>query len=100
MPAVKYSRKAVEVNAVQISQEFRRNTNSWPDFMKIALERRRGSIHSLYPLNEGCGSCLLILITLSGAKTVHWGNWIIEDEFGQLDTINAGAFSHEYDEIQ
>jgi len=67
------------MQAVKMTKEYRLDTNAWPQWLIEAYATKR-----VRPLRDGCGSCLLIVQTPTGERTLFWDHWIVKTADGRL----------------
>lgn len=95
---LKFRKRAVVIEAFQMTREHRISNVHWPNWMHKAWHLRRGTVGSLYPTFLGIDDGTLSIGTLEGEQLVSWGDWIIQGVKGELYPCKPDIFLLTYEE--
>lgn len=95
------SKKAVAVEAFQMTEARRMDNSEWPSWLNEAWNKERGDAGSVTRVNmEAELPDLLAVNTPEGVDVVSWGDWIVRDEKGNLYSYTTENFVAKYGEIK
>lgn len=100
----KYRKKAVIIDAFQMTLERRWDNSEWPQWMHEAWNREPGEnaiwIDSDAPIAEGHESAAeLVCGTLEGVHKISWGDYIIRGIQGELYPCKPDIFEESYEPV-
>lgn len=95
----KFRKKAVVIEAFQMTEERRGNNADWPQWLNQAWNMDRNEEGSLSPTSlKSDGTDKLQVFTLEGTVTVDWGDFIIKGTQGEIYPCKPDIFHEVYDE--
>ena len=98
----KYRKKAVVIEAFQMTLERRWDNSEWPNWLNQAWQREPGE-NAVWidpdvdwaPGHESAAE--LLCGTLEGVHRIDWGDWIIQGIKGELYPCKPDIFEATYD---
>ena len=100
---MKYRKKAIEVEAFQMTKERRWDNEDWPYWLHVAWQKSTGEPGALYCVDEhglvGPGERLAIT-TLEGTHAVTFGDYIIQGNQGEIYPCKPDIFEATYDPVE
>ena len=101
MSMYKFRKKAVEIEAFQMTRERRLDNSQWPDWLNEAWNKENNVVGSVYPRDfpESDGNDQLVILTLEGLMVVGWDDYIIRGIKGELYACKPDIFALTYEPV-
>lgn len=98
----KYRKKPVVIEAFQMTEERRRDTSEWPEWLHAAWKKDTDVPGSVQPklLPYSGEKDILIIVTLEGNMGVGWDDFIIQGVQGELYTCKPDIFEATYEKVE
>ena len=102
----KFRKKPVEIEALQMTRERRRDNSEWPNWMHEAWNKGVTDDGALMPVGKSAIADLrhdqesLAIVTLEGTHLVGWDDWIIQGVKGELYPCKPDIFAATYDVVE
>jgi len=93
-------KKPVEVEVFQMTEESRRDLNTWPSWLHKAWNEDAGAPGSLFPDPRDSEWHRLCIGTLEGSLEVSWDDWIIQGVEGEIYPCKPSIFEKTYDLVE
>lgn len=94
-----FRKKPVIIEAFQMTEERRVNTEEWPLWLLDAWQLERETVGAVYPTEKGAAGGTLSIGTLEGQHLVSFGDWIIKGVKGELYPCKPDIFEATYDAV-
>jgi hypothetical protein len=94
-----YRKKPVVVEAFQMTEDRRRDSSEWPEWLNAAWQKGISNNGALYPKDHpfSDGTDPLMINTLEGMHEVSWNDYIIKGVDGELYPCKPGIFKKTYE---
>ncbi len=90
----KFRKKAVVIEAFQMTKERRTDNGEWPEWLNEAWQRDFETVGAFYPLSTS-----LVIHTLSGPVIVQPGYWILRGVHDELYPCEPDIFEATYEAV-
>lgn len=98
---MKYRKKPVIVEAIQMTEEARWRYEKWPSWLVEASQKDRSEEGSVWVIGRFPkeNRDKLVIHTLEGMMVVDWGDWIIKGTRGELYPCKPDVFADCYEGV-
>ena len=94
----KYRKKAIVIEAFQMTKERRWDNSEWPGWLQLAWQKEVGE-GALFPEPGTPPQDQLYIVTLEGMHKVEWNDWIIQGVKGEIYPCKPDIFELTYEEV-
>jgi len=97
----KFIKKAEAIDAYQMTLERRGHVCLWPEWLKVAWNKKITAVNSLSPIDypSSNGKDKLVTHTVHGPVTVDWGDWIVRRANGDLHVWKDSIFALTFEAV-
>ena len=96
---MKYKKRAVVVEAYQITKKSRICYADWPEWLSEAWGKSAHETGSVYPSTNYDEDCRLYVKTLEGEYLIEWQAYLIKGIEGELYPCRGDIFEKTYDKV-
>lgn len=97
---MKFRKKAVEIEAFQMTEARRFDNSEWPDWLNQAWNKPDFSEGALSIDADDPERKRLVIGTLEGVHRITWGDWIIKGVKDELYPCKPDIFEQTYERIE
>jgi hypothetical protein len=94
-----FCRRPVIIQAFQMTKERRNDNKDWPEWLNRSWNYDRGDVNAVYPTSEPTPDgerTTLTLNTVMYEKEIAWGDWIVQNEDGNLFVCSDAEFNRDF----
>lgn len=99
---MKFRKKPIVIEAIQMTMERRGDNSEWPNWLNQAWNKECPSEGAVWPEDypDSKGGDRLCISTLEGVYVVSWGDYIIQGIKGEIYACKPDIFEATYEKVE